>query len=67
VLGIRSAEAAAGSGELQAQLLDLLVDLRTEAKGRKDFATADGIRNALTALGVGITDTKEGSTWNLDA
>jgi len=67
VLGIRSAASAAGTGDLQGPLLDLLVGLRTEAKGRKDFATADGIRNALTALGVGITDTKEGSTWTLDA
>ena len=67
VLGIHSAASAAATGDLQDKLLDLLVGLRTDAKGRKDFATADGIRNALTALGVGITDTKEGSTWNLDA
>ena len=67
VLGIHSTTSTAASGDLQEKLLDLLVGLRTDAKGRKDFATADGIRNALTALGVGITDTKEGSTWSLDA
>jgi cysteinyl-tRNA synthetase len=48
-------------------LLDLLVQLRTEAKTRKDFSTADAIRTALTGLGVSIMDTKDGSAWTIDA
>jgi cysteinyl-tRNA synthetase len=66
VLGIRPSDSG-GSGDLQDRLLDLLVQLRTEAKSRKDFSTADAIRASLTELGVNIMDTKDGSAWTLDA
>ena len=32
--------------------MKLLIDLRAEARKKKDFATADRIRNALTEIGV---------------
>jgi len=44
-------------------LLDLVVALREDARKRKDFATADRIRDALTALGVGLEDTRDGVRW----
>ena len=47
-------------------LLDLLVNLRSEAKSNQDWSTADAIRNALSELGVTIKDGKEGSTWDRD-
>ena len=47
-------------------LLDLLVQLRSDAKTNKDWGTADSIRNALSDIGVTIKDGKEGSTWNRD-
>jgi cysteinyl-tRNA synthetase len=47
-------------------LLDLLVNLRSEAKSNQDWSTADAIRNALSELGVTIKDGKEGSTWDHD-
>lgn len=40
-----------------------LVSERTEAKKRKDFASADRIRAALAARGVILTDTKDGTVW----
>jgi cysteinyl-tRNA synthetase len=46
-------------------LLDLLVQLRTEARGRKDFATADQIRDRLGQLGVTLEDRKDGTAWRL--
>ncbi|MBL7964211.1 MAG: cysteine--tRNA ligase [Flavobacteriales bacterium] len=64
VLGLR-AEAADAKGEDNA--LDALVGecirLRVEAKGRKDFATSDAIRDRLAAIGIILKDTKEGTTW----
>ena len=45
-------------------LLDLLVNLRSEAKSNQDWSTADAIRNALSELGFTIKDGKEGSTWD---
>ncbi len=47
-----------------AKLIDFVVDLRTEAKYNKDYATSDKIRNGLEQLGIQIKDTKEETTWN---
>jgi cysteinyl-tRNA synthetase len=44
--------------------IQLLIDLRTVAKAKKDFATADAIRNKLAEAGVQIMDTKEGVTFS---
>jgi len=46
--------------------IDLLLKLRMEAKTKKDWATADKIRDDLKALGIEIKDTKEGFEWNLN-
>ena len=44
-------------------LMNLILELRKTAKERRDFATADTIRNHLSELGVQLKDTKEGTTW----
>ncbi|MBC8876563.1 MAG: cysteine--tRNA ligase [Planctomycetes bacterium] len=54
-----------GDNELIGKLLDLLVELRTESRANKDFATADRIRDSLDELGVTIEDRKEGTLWRL--
>ncbi len=46
--------------------IDLLLELRTDAKTNKDWATADKIRNDLNALGFVIKDTAEGAEWKLN-
>lgn len=43
-------------------VLQLLIQIRAEAKGRKDFVTSDKIRNELTALGIQLKDEKDGGT-----
>ena len=52
-----------GSGKLVDDLMQLLIKLRAEARATKNFATADAIRNGLTALSISIQDLKEGTTW----
>ncbi len=61
VLGLfaRGAEDAA----LTEGLVDLLIGLREDARKRKDFATADRIRDALGALGVAVEDGRDGVRW----
>jgi cysteinyl-tRNA synthetase len=54
-----------GSNEVLDKIIDLVLNLRLEAKTRKDWATADKIRDNLNALGVEIKDTKEGFEWSL--
>jgi cysteinyl-tRNA synthetase len=49
-----------------AKAVDLLLEMRLQAKQNKDWATSDKIRNALTALGFEIKDTKDGFEWRLN-
>ena len=45
--------------------VDLLLDVRKEAKARKDWTTSDYIRDRLSEIGFEIKDTKEGVEWKL--
>jgi cysteinyl-tRNA synthetase len=42
-------------------VLSLLIEMRKEARTRKDFATSDQIRNKLAEAGVLLKDEKDGS------
>lgn len=65
LLGLQT-ESAQGSGtEAFHKAIDLLLNLRLEAKKNKDWATSDRIRNELTAMGFEVKDTKEGFEWRL--
>ena len=52
--------------ELSTWVEKLLHD-RQQARGRRDFAAADAIRDQLTAAGVTVEDTPAGPRWKLDA
>ena len=74
VLGYRldtavgGAAGAEGDQRLAAVVTGLvahLLELRSEARARRDFATADAIRERLTALGVIVEDTPSGARWHL--
>lgn len=45
--------------------IDDLVAKRTEAKKAKDFAASDAIRDELTAMGIAIMDTANGTFWEI--
>lgn len=53
------------SYEAFAKAVDMLLEIRVQAKQNKDWATSDKIRNELTALGFEIKDTKDGFEWKL--
>jgi cysteinyl-tRNA synthetase len=65
----RAAPAKAGGGggddELVGKLMKLLIDLRASARGKKDFATADQIRNTLTEIGIALEDRPGGTEWTV--
>ncbi|HSH51018.1 MAG TPA: cysteine--tRNA ligase [Bacteroidales bacterium] len=63
ILGLQ--EEQSDSSELTSELIDMILNLRLEAKKNKDFATADKIRNELTQKGVIIKDTKDGYEWEI--
>jgi cysteinyl-tRNA synthetase len=54
-----------GQGELAKGLMELVVELRADARKRKDFATADRIRTVLGELGITLEDRKDGTAWRL--
>ena len=67
ILGLASeANGNAGREEAFGQAIDLLLNIRAQAKANKDWATSDRIRNELSALGFEVKDTKDGATWRLN-
>jgi cysteinyl-tRNA synthetase len=42
-----------------------LLEQRQEARAAKDFATADKVRDQLTAAGIEIEDTPQGARWSV--
>ena len=48
-------------------VVDLLIQIRKEARMKKDFATSDKIRNELLTLGVQLKDEKDGNvSWTIN-
>jgi cysteinyl-tRNA synthetase len=65
ILGLKSITEA--DNEKLQGVMQLLIDIRKEAKGRKDFATSDRIRNQLHQLGILLKDEKDGSiSWSIE-
>jgi cysteinyl-tRNA synthetase len=56
-----------GAGEgIVPKLMQLLIDLRAEARAKKDFATGDTIRKRLGEIGITLEDRKGGATeWRI--
>ncbi|MGH8877211.1 MAG: cysteine--tRNA ligase [Stackebrandtia sp.] len=46
-------------------LLSLVLEQRQQARERKDYATADAIRDRLSQAGLAIEDTPSGARWSL--
>ena len=65
VLGLKSENDAGSGNEAYKKAIDLLLNMRLEAKQNKDWATSDKIRNELTAMGFEIKDTKDGFEWKI--
>lgn len=63
ILGIQ--ELLSGSSNHLDSVLQVLIDMRAQAKADKDFALSDLIRDKLKTSGIEIMDSKEGSTWRI--
>jgi cysteinyl-tRNA synthetase len=63
VLGFSWRAAGGGDDGTRDGLIQLLVDLRNEARQARNFALGDQIRNRLAALGVQLKDGPSGTTW----
>lgn len=63
ILGLTDESGSSGN-EVLGDVVTLLLNLRMEAKARKDFDTSDRIRNELIKLGFEIKDKKDGFEWS---
>ncbi len=66
VLGVvreQYAQQGGGAGDLLSGAMELLIELRADARKNKDFATADKIRDGLTEKGIALEDRVDGTAW----
>lgn len=61
VLGLKDEQAA--NDDLP-NVLNLIVELRSEAKINKDYAISDKIRDGLARIGFQLKDSKDGTHWS---
>ena len=67
ILGLK-AENQAGAdtnNDMLAKVVDMVLNLRLDAKANKDFATSDKIRNELASIGITVKDKKDGFDWEV--
>jgi cysteinyl-tRNA synthetase len=63
VLGLTHPQDTSRSDSLTGELVELILQLRNEAKVNRDFQTADRIRDGLSGLGITVKDRKDGADW----
>ena len=57
-----AAPAEAGDNK-EAELIEMVIAMRQEARAAKNYAQADALRNQLTAMGIILEDTPQGVKW----
>jgi cysteinyl-tRNA synthetase len=64
ILGLKD-EAEDKSSEYLEKVIQILLNIRQEARKNKNFELSDAIRDELLKAGIIIKDGKDGSTWEL--
>ena len=65
IMGLKNASSQDGSA--LDGVMQLLIDIRKEAKEKKDYSTSDKIRKQLLAQGIILKDEKDGNmSWNIE-
>jgi cysteinyl-tRNA synthetase len=67
ILGLGGGGSTGQNEEILDDVMSVLLDIRTNAKANKDYATADAIRDQLKEIGIVIMDGKDGADWQIDA
>jgi cysteinyl-tRNA synthetase len=65
VLGLKHKSDSNEDSDKLSGVLELLIQLRKEARDNKDFATSDKIRDELAAMGIQLKDGKEGTIFSV--
>jgi cysteinyl-tRNA synthetase len=64
ILGLKDELSGKSDEKFTGDLVKVILDLRQEAKLRKDWPASDKIREELTKLGITIKDRKDGVDWD---
>jgi cysteinyl-tRNA synthetase len=62
----RPVESRGGGGELVSKLMELVIQVRADARQSKNFAMADKIRQGLSELGITLEDRPSGTDWTME-
>lgn len=62
IFGLK-AEKKDNNNALENDLMNIIIEIRKEAKTKRDFAVSDAIRDKLALLGITIKDLKDESVW----
>jgi cysteinyl-tRNA synthetase len=66
ILGLKQEEESSSKNDdTLNKLVEMLLEMRTEAKKNKDWAAADALRDKMAAMGIEVKDTKDGFEWKL--
>ena len=63
VLGLAPLNSVGGDDSKLEGVMDLVLNLRQQARENKDWGTSDKIRDGLAAAGLVVKDGKDGTTW----
>jgi cysteinyl-tRNA synthetase len=66
VLGLKDENANVSNDKALAGVMEIILDIRKEAKAKKDFAMSDKLRDELAKNKIIIKDTKEGVNWTIE-
>jgi cysteinyl-tRNA synthetase len=65
ILGLVPEEQSGQKDELISGLMEAIIDIRADARARKDFTTSDQIRDKLLKINIQIKDGKDGASWEV--
>jgi cysteinyl-tRNA synthetase len=65
VLGLESKTTNGADSDKLSSVVELLIQLRKDARDNKDFATSDKIRDQLAGMGIQLKDGKDGTTFSV--
>ena len=65
ILGLRD-DLAGDNSQMLASVVDMVLDIRQQAKATKDWATSDRIRDGLASVGIRVKDRKDGYDWETE-
>lgn len=65
ILGLQTKNADSPDQDKLGSVVELLIQLRNDARANKDFATSDKIRDQLAGMGIQLMDSKEGTSFSI--